>query len=72
MNEFLLGCAAVGGAIGAATGLWNSVQIGRLTGRVERLTGRVERLTGRVDALEGTMHAVIAAVLGRDAPRSAR
>ena len=41
MNDFLLYCAAVGGAVGAVTGLWNAFQFSRLKGRVDQLSTQV-------------------------------
>ena len=35
MEIVLLTCAAAGGVIGAAAGLWNAYQFTRLTGRVD-------------------------------------
>ena len=37
MEIFLLTCAAAGGVVGAAAGLWNAYQITRLTGRVDEI-----------------------------------
>ncbi len=38
MEIVLLTCAAAGGLIGAAAGLWNAYQLTRLTGRVDELS----------------------------------
>ena len=38
MEIVLLTCAAVGGVIGAAVGLWNAHQLTRLTGRVDEIS----------------------------------
>ena len=37
MEIVLLTCAAAGGVVGAAAGLWNAYQFTRLTGRVDEI-----------------------------------
>lgn len=41
MDDLLLYCAAVGGAVGAVTGLWNAFKLSRLKGRVDQLSTQV-------------------------------